>query len=111
MTGARGRRVANRGSCRYGSLGLLGCLLAIALPDAASAQVLSCSISVPTAVAQGTSATYTANCSPGATAYFWSSCIASCTPTNQQATVCTFPFPVSGPAFYNASISVSAFNG
>ena len=108
MRGARGRRIARRGSCRYGSLGLLGCLLAIALPDAASAQGLSCSISGPTAVAQGTSATYTANCSPGATTYFWSSCLANCSPTNQQTTVCSFPFPISGPAFYNASIGVNA---
>jgi len=84
-------RRPRRGSCRYGSLGLVGCLVAIAIPETALAE--SCHITaIPASpVTVGTSSNLTSGCTGTPTLIQWTSSLASCAPNTGNATTCNFP--------------------
>ncbi len=84
-------RRPRRGVCRYGSLGLIGCLVAIAVPTAAAAETCNISAVPPGPVQPGAYADVSANCTDGPTLIAWSSSLASCVPATGPTTVCSFP--------------------
>ena len=111
----RKRRNVHR---RYGSLGLLGCLLSIAVPEIARAQVESCTIrpSTPGPVQVGATATMTAVCTGSPVDYTWNSSLATCSPLTGNAqtassTTCTFPAAGTGAIRLLAHYNSGCFSG
>src|SRR5947207_9950712 len=103
-------RRTRRACCRYGSLTLLECLLAIAVPDAASGQTCDISATPPSPVQPGAWADLSAGCTGGPSLIQWSSSLASCSPLIGPNTVCNFP--TEGTAFVSVSASYgSSFGG
>ena len=83
----RGRRP----HCRYGTLTLLGCLLAIAIPPEASAETCNITSVPPGPVKLGAFAELSANCTGAPVAIQWDSSLADCSPSYGPVTVCNFP--------------------
>ena len=112
-------RKTRRVYCRYGSLTLIECLLAIAVPEIAMAQAgPSCSITAnpQSPVQVGSSSTLNATCFPAPLAINWSSSNASCSSPVASSfggsITCAFPTvgtaTVTATPFYGGSFSGGA---